>query len=60
IVYTPPDYQLSEEEEKNDDEGMMDEEEEDEVTKELYKYVNINLGTEDAEMTYADQGGAEP
>ncbi|GKD94839.1 hypothetical protein Tco_1374676 [Tanacetum coccineum] len=58
-VYTPPNYQLSEEE-KNDDEGMMDDEEEDEVTKELYKYVNINLGTKDVEMTDADQGGAEP
>ncbi|GJU72898.1 hypothetical protein Tco_1264303 [Tanacetum coccineum] len=57
-VYTPPDYQLTEEE-KNDDEEKMDEEEEDEVTKELYKDVNMNLGTKDAEMTDADQGGAE-
>nr|GEX65930.1 hypothetical protein [Tanacetum cinerariifolium] len=36
----------------------MDEEEEDEVTKELYKDVNVNLGNEDTEMTNADQGGS--
>ncbi|GKB63822.1 hypothetical protein Tco_0920008 [Tanacetum coccineum] len=57
-VYTPLDYQLTEEE-NNDDEEKMDEEEENEVTKELYKDVNINLGSEDVEMTDADQGGAE-
>ncbi|GJX30951.1 hypothetical protein Tco_0240806 [Tanacetum coccineum] len=45
-VYTPLDYQLTEEE-NNDDEEKMDEEEENEVTKELYKDVNINLGSED-------------
>ncbi|GKE29840.1 hypothetical protein Tco_1445224 [Tanacetum coccineum] len=56
-VYTPPEYQLTEEE-KNVEE-KMDDEEEDEVTKELYKDVNINLGFEDAKMTDADQGGAE-
>ncbi|GKF04431.1 hypothetical protein Tco_0035099, partial [Tanacetum coccineum] len=41
----------------NDDEEKMDEEEDDKITKELYKDVNINLGTEDAKMTDADQGG---
>nr|GFA60721.1 hypothetical protein [Tanacetum cinerariifolium] len=34
----------------------IDEEEDDEVTKELYKDVNINLGNKDADMTYAEQG----
>ncbi|GJZ98777.1 hypothetical protein Tco_0671230 [Tanacetum coccineum] len=57
-VYTPPDYQLTEEE-KIDDEEMMHEEAKDEVTKELYTDVNVNLGNKDAEMTDADQGGAE-
>ncbi|GJV09854.1 hypothetical protein Tco_1351395 [Tanacetum coccineum] len=41
------------------DDKMMDEEAKDEVTKELYTDVNVNLGNEDAEMTNADQGGAE-
>ncbi|GKA72243.1 hypothetical protein Tco_0778459 [Tanacetum coccineum] len=49
-------YQLPEEE-MNDDEEIMDEEEEDGVPKELYKDVNVNLRTKDAEMTDADQGG---
>ncbi|GKF44898.1 hypothetical protein Tco_0131450, partial [Tanacetum coccineum] len=57
-VHTPPDYKLTEEE-KIDDEEKMDEEAEDEVTKELYKDVNVNLGNTDAEMTNADQGGEE-
>ncbi|GJY11895.1 hypothetical protein Tco_0381204 [Tanacetum coccineum] len=48
-----------EEEEKIDDEETIDEEEDDEVTKELYKDVNVNLGNEDTEMTEADQGGSE-
>ncbi|GKA09733.1 hypothetical protein Tco_0689166 [Tanacetum coccineum] len=48
-----------EEEEKVDDEEKMDDEEDDEVTKELYKDVNVNLGNEDAEMTNANQGGAD-
>ncbi|GKE59694.1 hypothetical protein Tco_1498879, partial [Tanacetum coccineum] len=34
-------------------------EEDDDVTKELYKDVNVNLGNKDAEMTDADQGEAE-
>ncbi|GKB29974.1 hypothetical protein Tco_0869375, partial [Tanacetum coccineum] len=41
------------------DEENMDEDEDDEVTKELYKDVNINLGNEDAKMTNADHGGEE-
>ncbi|GJR30595.1 hypothetical protein Tco_1106827 [Tanacetum coccineum] len=32
--------------------------EDDQVTKKLYKDVNVNLGNEDADMTDADQGGA--
>nr|GEU58236.1 hypothetical protein [Tanacetum cinerariifolium] len=53
------------EEEEYDDEfnveegEKMDEEEDDEVTKELYKYVNVNLGNKDANMTNADQSGAD-
>nr|GEW51121.1 hypothetical protein [Tanacetum cinerariifolium] len=52
-------------EEKYDDEFSLkddeniDEEEDDEVTKELYKDVNVNLGIKDADMTYADQGTTE-
>ncbi|GJZ30186.1 hypothetical protein Tco_0575233 [Tanacetum coccineum] len=48
-----------EEGEKIDDEETMDDEEDDEVTKELYKDVNVNLGNEDTEMINADQGGSE-
>ncbi|GJZ80816.1 hypothetical protein Tco_0645810 [Tanacetum coccineum] len=48
-----------EEEEKIDDEEKMDKEEDDEVTKELYNDVNVNLGNRDADMTNADQGGAD-
>nr|GEX28579.1 hypothetical protein [Tanacetum cinerariifolium] len=43
-------------EEKVDDEEKMNEED-DEVTKELYKDVNVNLGNKDVDMTDADQGG---
>nr|GEU73529.1 hypothetical protein [Tanacetum cinerariifolium] len=45
--------------EKIDDKENMDEEEADEVTKELYKDVNVNLGNKDAEITNADQGRAD-
>ncbi|GKC16810.1 hypothetical protein Tco_1013592, partial [Tanacetum coccineum] len=45
-----------EEEEKVNDEEKLDEEEDDEVTKELYKDVNVNLGNEDAKMTNAESG----
>ncbi|GJV41798.1 retrovirus-related pol polyprotein from transposon TNT 1-94, partial [Tanacetum coccineum] len=37
----------------------IDEEEDDDVTKELYKEVNVNLGNKDAEMTNVEQDGAE-
>ncbi|GKF30277.1 hypothetical protein Tco_0100075, partial [Tanacetum coccineum] len=46
-----------EEKENIDDEEMMYNDEDDEVTKELYEdvNVNVNLGNEDIEMTNADQ-----
>ncbi|GKD50858.1 hypothetical protein Tco_1279834, partial [Tanacetum coccineum] len=37
----------------------MDDEEDDEVIKELYDDVNVNLGNDDTEMTDADQGASE-
>ncbi|GJX92447.1 hypothetical protein Tco_0345773 [Tanacetum coccineum] len=48
-----------EEEEKIYDEEMMDDDENDEVTKELYQDVNVNLGNEDTDMTNANQGASE-
>ncbi|GJU56820.1 hypothetical protein Tco_1234586 [Tanacetum coccineum] len=48
-----------EEEEKIDDEETMYDDEDDEVTKELYEDVNVNLGNEDTEMTNADQGASD-
>ncbi|GJS33195.1 hypothetical protein Tco_0531577 [Tanacetum coccineum] len=48
-----------EEEEKIDDEESIDEEEDDEVTNELYDYVNVNLGNKDTDMTIADQGASD-
>nr|GEV47751.1 hypothetical protein [Tanacetum cinerariifolium] len=49
-----------EEEEKYvDDEEKMEEDEDDDVTKELYEDVNVNFGNKDANMTNADQGGAD-
>nr|GEW11547.1 hypothetical protein [Tanacetum cinerariifolium] len=56
-VHTPSSYEINEE--KIDDEEKLDEEEDDEVTKELYKDVNVNLGNKDDEMTDAEQGGAD-
>nr|GEW46536.1 integrase, catalytic region, zinc finger, CCHC-type, peptidase aspartic, catalytic [Tanacetum cinerariifolium] len=44
------------EKEKIDDEDTMDEEGDDEVTKEIYDDVNVNLGNEDTDMTNIDQG----
>nr|GEV88093.1 hypothetical protein [Tanacetum cinerariifolium] len=41
-----------------EEEEKVDDEEDDEVTKELYKDVNVNLGNENADMTDADQAGA--
>ncbi|GKB41224.1 hypothetical protein Tco_0886166 [Tanacetum coccineum] len=46
-------------EEKIDDEEMIYDDEDDEVTKELYEDVNVNLGNEDTEMTNVDQGDDE-
>nr|GEU66890.1 hypothetical protein [Tanacetum cinerariifolium] len=50
-------YYVEEEKEKVNDGEKMDEED-DEVTKELYRDVNVNMGNKDANMTDADQGGA--
>ncbi|GJY75015.1 hypothetical protein Tco_0479446 [Tanacetum coccineum] len=47
------------EEENIDDEEIMYDDEDVEVTKELYKDVNVNLGNEDTEMTNADQGATD-
>ncbi|GJT26703.1 hypothetical protein Tco_0906978 [Tanacetum coccineum] len=57
-VHTPSDYKLTDEE-KIDDEEIMDDQEDDEVIKELYGDVNVNLGNDDTEMTDADQGASE-
>nr|GEV19287.1 hypothetical protein [Tanacetum cinerariifolium] len=57
-VYTPPEFVPTNEEEKVDDEEKMDEEEDDDVTKELYKDVNVNLENKDVDMTDVDQGGS--
>nr|GFD32488.1 hypothetical protein [Tanacetum cinerariifolium] len=46
-------------EEKIGDEEIMNEEEDDEVTKDLYDDVTLNLGIEDTKMTNADQGTSE-
>ncbi|GJZ55352.1 hypothetical protein Tco_0610545 [Tanacetum coccineum] len=37
----------------------MNDDEDDEVTKELYENVNVNLGYKDTEMTNVDQGASE-
>ncbi|GJR39784.1 hypothetical protein Tco_1215468 [Tanacetum coccineum] len=55
IVRTPLNYELTDDE-KLDDEEIVDDEEDDEVIKELYDDVNVNLGNDDTEMTDADQG----
>ncbi|GJV82178.1 hypothetical protein Tco_1518048 [Tanacetum coccineum] len=57
-VHTPSDYEFTDDE-KLDDEETMDDKEDDEVIKELYADVNVNLGNEDTEMTYADQESSE-
>nr|GFA42628.1 hypothetical protein [Tanacetum cinerariifolium] len=49
-VHAPLEYELIDDEKIFDKENI-DEEEEDEVTKELYDDVNVNLGNEDTEMT---------
>nr|GEV74506.1 hypothetical protein [Tanacetum cinerariifolium] len=58
-VSTPSDDTKMTDEEKLDDEETMDDEEDDEVIKELYDDVNVNLGNDDTEMTKANQGGLE-
>ncbi|GKA22536.1 hypothetical protein Tco_0708498 [Tanacetum coccineum] len=58
-VFTPPEFVPTNDEEKIDDEVKMDEEEDADVTKLLYKDVNVNLGSKDANMTDVDQGGAD-
>nr|GEU33764.1 hypothetical protein [Tanacetum cinerariifolium] len=62
-IHTPLDYELTDDEKIHDEENIndeerMDEEEEDEVTKELYKDVNVNLRNKDTKMTNVDQGGS--
>ncbi|GJZ38356.1 hypothetical protein Tco_0584547 [Tanacetum coccineum] len=52
-------YYEKEEVEKIDNEEKMDEKEDDEVTKELYDDVNMNLGNRDADMTDVDQADNE-
>nr|GEX08484.1 hypothetical protein [Tanacetum cinerariifolium] len=42
-----------------EEEEKIDEEEDDDVTKELYKDVNVNLGNKDVDMTHDDLGGAD-
>nr|GEU38837.1 hypothetical protein [Tanacetum cinerariifolium] len=42
-----------------EEEEKMDEEEDEDVTRELYKDLNMNLGNKDADMTEAEQGGAD-
>ncbi|GKD39547.1 hypothetical protein Tco_1259754, partial [Tanacetum coccineum] len=56
---TNDDDEDTDKEEKIDDEETMYDDEDDEVTKELYKDVNVNLGNEDTEMTNDDQGALE-
>ncbi|GJR16414.1 hypothetical protein Tco_0799066 [Tanacetum coccineum] len=51
-VHTPPKFVSTHDEEKMDEEEEADAEE-------LYKDLNLNLRTEDAEMTDADRGGSE-
>nr|GEY56406.1 retrotransposon protein, putative, unclassified [Tanacetum cinerariifolium] len=53
-VHTPSDYELTDDEKIHDEENI-NEEEEDEVTKELYDEVKVNLGNKDTKMTNADQ-----
>nr|GEV38666.1 hypothetical protein [Tanacetum cinerariifolium] len=54
-----PDVLIYESEKKIDDEDTMDEEGDDEVIKELYDGVNVNLGNEDTDMTNTDQSASE-
>nr|GEZ23695.1 hypothetical protein [Tanacetum cinerariifolium] len=58
-VQTLSDYELTDDEKIHDEENI-DEEEEDEVTKDLYDDVNVNLGNDDTEMINADQTTPTP
>nr|GEX53793.1 retrovirus-related Pol polyprotein from transposon TNT 1-94 [Tanacetum cinerariifolium] len=49
----------SDDERMESDREMMYDDEDDEVTKESYKDVNVNLGNKDADITNADQGRAD-
>nr|GEV92842.1 integrase, catalytic region, zinc finger, CCHC-type, peptidase aspartic, catalytic [Tanacetum cinerariifolium] len=49
--------QEDDEEKTDKEEEKVDDEKDDEVTKELYKDMNMNLGNENANMTDADQAG---
>nr|GEZ05110.1 integrase, catalytic region, zinc finger, CCHC-type, peptidase aspartic, catalytic [Tanacetum cinerariifolium] len=51
---TPSDDEFTDEEKLNDEDTK-----DDEVIKELYDDVNVNLGNNDTEMTDADQGGPQ-
>ncbi|GJZ68527.1 hypothetical protein Tco_0631767 [Tanacetum coccineum] len=53
------DEETDKEEEKINDEETMDQEEDDEVTKELYDNVNVNLANKDTKMTNASQGASK-
>nr|GEV67516.1 hypothetical protein [Tanacetum cinerariifolium] len=53
-AHTPSDYKFTNEEKLDVKESM-----DDEVIKELYDDVNVNLGNDDTEMTDANQGGSK-
>ncbi|GKB10600.1 hypothetical protein Tco_0844523 [Tanacetum coccineum] len=53
-----PYYSMKKKKNISDKETMYDDED-DEVTKELYQDVNVNLGSEDTEMTNVDQGATD-
>nr|GEY88293.1 hypothetical protein [Tanacetum cinerariifolium] len=58
-VSTPSDDTEMTDEEKLNDEETMDDEKDNEVNKELYEDVNVNLGNDGAEITDSNQGGSE-
>ncbi|GJU04146.1 hypothetical protein Tco_1114484 [Tanacetum coccineum] len=59
IKFYEEEENINDEETMYDDEEMMYDDEDDEVTKELYEDVNVNLGNEDTEMTNVDQGATD-
>nr|GFC07615.1 hypothetical protein [Tanacetum cinerariifolium] len=52
-------YGHTPENDESDDDEKMDKEEEDDVIKELYEDLNINLGNKDADMTNDKQDGED-